>query len=36
MQVPEHWHEEVAELGRVLDTVEERVRAVRQNLAELD
>ncbi|KAH9041348.1 hypothetical protein EDB85DRAFT_1473515 [Lactarius pseudohatsudake] len=36
MQLPEHWREEVAELGRALDTVEERVRAVRQSLAELD
>ena len=36
MQLPEHWREEVAELGRVLDIVEERVRAVRQSLAGLD
>ncbi|KAH8987743.1 hypothetical protein EDB86DRAFT_2087704 [Lactarius hatsudake] len=36
MRLPEHWREEVAELGRALDTVEERVRAVRQSLAELD
>jgi len=36
MQLPEQWREEVAELGRALDTVEERVRAVRQSLAELD
>ena len=36
MQLPENWREEVANLGRALDTVEERVRAVRQSLAELD
>ncbi|KAI0275175.1 hypothetical protein BC834DRAFT_840078 [Gloeopeniophorella convolvens] len=32
----ESWREEVAELARVLDTVEERVRGIRQNLVELD
>lgn len=36
VQLPEHWHEEVAQLRRALDTVEERVRAVRQSLTELD
>ena len=36
VQLPEYWHEEVAQLRRALDTVEERVRAVRQSLAELD
>ena len=38
MQLPEYWREEVALLTRALDTVEERVRAVRQSLrlAELD
>lgn len=36
LQLPEYWHEEVAQLRRALDTVEERVRAVRQSLAELD
>ncbi|KAF8267386.1 hypothetical protein EI94DRAFT_1730652 [Lactarius quietus] len=35
-QLPETWQEEVAQLGRALDVVEERVRAVRQSLAELD
>ena len=36
VQLPDYWHEEVAQLRRALDTVEERVRAVRQSLAELD
>ena len=36
VQLPEYWHEEVAQLRRALDTVEERVRAVRHSLAELD
>ena len=36
VQLPEYWHEEVAQLKTALDTVEERVRAVRQSLAELD
>jgi hypothetical protein len=36
VQLPEYWHEEVAQLRMALDTVEERVRAVRQSLAELD
>ena len=36
VQLPEYWHEEVAQLRLALDTVEERVRAVRQSLAELD
>jgi len=36
VQLPEYWHEEVAQLRVALDTVEERVRAVRQSLAELD
>ncbi|KAH9058262.1 hypothetical protein EDB87DRAFT_933176 [Lactarius vividus] len=36
MQLPGQWREEVADLERALDTVEERVRAVRQSLAELD
>ena len=36
VQLPENWHEEVAQLKLALDTVEERVRAVRQSLAELD
>jgi hypothetical protein len=36
VQLPEHWHEEVTQLRRALDTVEERVRAVRQSLTDLD
>jgi hypothetical protein len=36
MQLPDHWRQEVAELGRALDVVEERVQAVRQSLAGLD
>jgi len=36
MQLPNPWREEVAEIGRILDDVEERVRAVRKSLAELD
>lgn len=36
VQLPEYWHEEVAQLRRALDTVEERVRTVRQSLAGLD
>ncbi|KAI9438443.1 hypothetical protein BJY52DRAFT_548926 [Lactarius psammicola] len=36
MQLPDQWREEVVQLRLALDTVEERVRAVRQSLAELD
>ena len=36
MQLPNPWREEVAQIGRILDDVEERVRAVRKSLAELD
>ena len=36
MQLPESLREEVAQLSGVLDAVEERVRLIRQSLAELD
>lgn len=35
-QFPESWREEVAQLSGALDAVEERVRLIRQSLAELD
>lgn len=34
--LPESWREEVTELSGALDAVEERVRLIRQSLAELD
>jgi len=36
VQLPESWREEVAQLEGALDAVEERVRLIRQSLAELD
>ncbi|KAI0297581.1 hypothetical protein B0F90DRAFT_1819176 [Multifurca ochricompacta] len=35
-KLPGPWREEVNEIGRLLDTVEERVRNIRQGLAALD
>lgn len=36
VRLPESWRDEVAELGRSLDAVEERVRLIRRSLQELD
>jgi hypothetical protein len=36
VRLPESWRDEVAELGKSLDVVEERIRLIRQSLAELD
>jgi hypothetical protein len=36
VRLPESWRDEVADLGRSLDAVEERVRLIRQSLAGLD
>jgi hypothetical protein len=36
VRLPESWRDEVAELGKSLDAVEERIRLIRQSLAELD
>ena len=36
VQLPENWREEVAQLSGALDVVEERVRLIRQSLADLD
>jgi hypothetical protein len=36
VRLPESWRDEVGELGKSLDAVEERVRLIRKSLAELD
>jgi hypothetical protein len=36
VRLPESWRDEVAELGRSLDAVEERLQLIRKSLAELD
>ncbi|KAI0253259.1 hypothetical protein BJV78DRAFT_1123257 [Lactifluus subvellereus] len=36
VRLPESWRDEVAELGRSLDAVEERLRLIQQSLQELD